>query len=45
MNADDALRLAIKLAVDAGYYERAAELLGVAKRHVRPSGKCTFDRR
>jgi hypothetical protein len=29
---DDAIRLAIKLAVDAGAYERAAALLDVAKR-------------
>ena len=32
---DGALRLAIKLAVDAGEYERAAALLDVAKGHVR----------
>jgi hypothetical protein len=32
MSADDALRLAIKLAVDAGDYERAAALLSVIKR-------------
>jgi hypothetical protein len=32
MTADDALRLAIKLAVDAGDYDRAAALLEVAKR-------------
>ncbi len=30
--ADEALRLAIKLAVDAGDYDRAAALLDVAKR-------------
>ena len=30
--ADEALRLAIKLAVDAGDYERAGALLDVAKR-------------
>jgi hypothetical protein len=32
MSADEALRLAIKLAVDAGDYERAAALLSVLKR-------------
>ena len=32
MTADEALRLAIKLAVDAGDYERAGALLDVAKR-------------
>jgi hypothetical protein len=32
MTADDALRLAIKLAVDAGDYDRAAALLEVARR-------------
>jgi hypothetical protein len=31
MTADEALRLAIKLAVDAGDYERAGALLDVAK--------------
>lgn len=30
--SDDALRLAIKLAVDAGEYERASALIDVAKR-------------
>jgi hypothetical protein len=32
MSADEALRLAIKLAVDAGDYERAAALFSVLKR-------------
>jgi hypothetical protein len=32
MSANDALRLAIKLAVDAGDYERAAGLLDIARR-------------
>ena len=30
---DEALRLAVKLALDGGDYERAAEVLGVLKRH------------
>jgi hypothetical protein len=34
---DDAIKLAIKLAVDAGEYERAAALLDVAKRSARPA--------
>jgi hypothetical protein len=32
--SDDAIKLAIKLAVDAGEYERAAALLDVAKRTI-----------
>jgi hypothetical protein len=32
MSADDALRLAIQLAVEAGDYDRAAALLAIARR-------------
>jgi hypothetical protein len=38
--SDDAIKLAIKLAVDAGEYERAAALLDIAKRTTKP-GKVT----
>jgi hypothetical protein len=40
--SDEAIRLAIKLAVDAGDYEQAAALLDIAKRTSKPgSGTAT----
>jgi hypothetical protein len=42
MSADDALRLAIKLAVDAGDYDRAAALLQVARRGCLAHARKTF---
>jgi hypothetical protein len=41
--SDDALRLAIKLAVDAGEYHRASELLDVAKRTPKPASITPID--
>ena len=41
--SDDALKLAIKLAVDAGEYERAAALLDVAKRTTKPASVTPID--
>jgi hypothetical protein len=41
--SDEAIRLAIKLAVDAGEYERAAALLDVAKRTSKPGSVTTID--
>jgi hypothetical protein len=39
--SDDALKLAIKLAVDADDYERAGTLLDVAKRLTKPTERAT----
>jgi hypothetical protein len=39
--SDDAIKLAIKLAVDAGDYERASALIDVAKRTARTSASVT----
>jgi hypothetical protein len=41
--SDDAIKLAIKLAVDAGEYERAAALLDVAKRTTKPGSVTPID--
>ncbi len=41
--SDDAIKLAIKLAVDAGEYERAAALLDVAKRTAKPASLTPID--
>jgi hypothetical protein len=41
--SDDAIKLAIKLAVDAGEYERAAALLEVAKRTAKPAKVTPID--
>jgi hypothetical protein len=38
-SSDEALKLAIKLAVDAGEYDRAAALLEVARRTTEPAAK------
>jgi hypothetical protein len=43
LTSDEAIRLAIKLAVDAGDYERAAALLDVAKRTSKPGSVTTID--
>jgi hypothetical protein len=41
--SDDAIKLAIKLAVDAGEYERATALLDVAKRTAKPGKVMSID--
>jgi hypothetical protein len=41
--SDDAIKMAIKLAVDAGEYERAAALLDVAKRATKPGTVTPID--
>jgi hypothetical protein len=40
--SDDAIKLAIKLAVDAGEYERATALLDVAKRTTKGTNVATL---
>jgi hypothetical protein len=40
---DDAIKLAIKLAVDAGEYDRAAALLHVARRASQPASEAPLD--
>jgi hypothetical protein len=42
-SSDEALKLAIKLAVDAGEYERATALIEVAKRIAEPANVATGD--
>jgi hypothetical protein len=41
--SEDAIKVAIKLAVDAGEYERAAALLDVAKRTTKPGRVTPID--
>jgi hypothetical protein len=43
LDSDDAIKLAIKLAVDAGEYERAAALLDVARRTTKPGSVTLID--